>query len=646
MFKKILAGVVTAVLSLGVVALVAGPASAHHNTINPTVTCATDGTFKVDWAVTNSETNKTEVITVSSNPSVVPVGTTFAFSQTKTFTQFVTTPQNLELDLTGFWDGDTSTTNDDVYSANSGWFGKDSFPTGCLQVTPSATPQPSVCDGPNHYTSPTYTLNAVEGVKYTVGGTPTDAGVYPAVNGGPVIHIEASVTDPKYKIVGTSSWDFTFTAPTPACTVEVEPVVPDFKQQVCTTPGQHALARYFIPDTTGIIYSVKINGVENDVTTGWYDIPEGVTSIQVIARGDTANFYTIKGGTQTYDFAPDALNDDCRMEVVPKTPGIVDGTCDVVNHPGVVPQQTYTLLYVEHVVYQVSTNGGPFVDVVLTGNQTFPVAPGTHIVVKATTDDLTKYETSAFTPFDKTFGDPGDCKGEVTPLAPSSTDQFCDDSTLDDPAAPAGADVTLAAVAPVLVNGTITIYPADNVTYFLDGVEKAPGTYEVDAGPHSVTVTFDTDKYKLADGIKLPFTLTVAPGECLPTEGLVQPIVTSTQSGCFTSGSYTLSNDQADDSAVIWTVNGSQVTAGKYTVSGTSTVTITAAPNAPAWGFDSAAQTSWTVDFKKPAVCDTETLALTGQSPTGLLIAADLLVVAGLAMFAMRAVRRGRSQTV
>lgn len=631
MFKKILAGVVTAVLSLGVVALVAGPASAHHNTINPTVTCATDGTYKVDWAVTNSESNKTEVITVSSNPGVVAVGTSFAFSETKHFTQFVAAPQNLELDLTGFWDGDTTTKNDDVYSANSGWFGKDSFPTGCLQVTPSATPQPSVCDGPNHFTAPTYTLTAVTGIAYTVGGVPTAAGVYPAVNGGPAVHIEAKVTDPKYKIVGTSTWDFTFTAP-PVCTVEVDPVAPDFKQQVCTTPGQHALAKYFIPATVGVIYSVKINGTETDTATGWYDVPEGVTAVQIIARGDTDNFYTLKGGTKIYDFTVDVLKDDCRTEVVPKNPVVIDQQCDVVNHPGVVPPQTYTLVYVPNVVYQVSTDGGPFVDVVIAADTKVTVTPGTHIVVKATVDDPTKYETSAFTPYDHVFGTPGDCKAELTPVAPAGAGQYCDETDTNNP---------------VLVDGTITLTAVPHVLYFIDGLPAAAGVaIPVTPGTHTVTAGVDdADKYKLADGAVASWPIDIAGDECLPTEGLVQPIVTSTQSGCFTSGSYTLSNDQADPSAVLWTVNGSQVTAGKYTVTGTTTVTITAAPNAPAWGFDPSAQTSWTIDFKKPTVCDTETLALTGQSPTGLLVAADLLVVAGLVMFAMRAVRRGRSHT-
>lgn len=626
MLKKILAGAITAVLSLGVVALVASPASAHHNTINPTVTCATDGSYKVDWAVTNSESNKTEVITASSNTAVVPVGTSFGFSETKHFIQYVSTPQNLELDLTGFWDGDTSTTRDDVYTSNSGWFGKDSFPTGCLTVTANATQQSSVCDGPNHYTDPTYTLVAVTGVKYTVDGTEKAAGTYPATNGS-TVNIVASVTDPKYKLSGTSSWSFTFAAPTEACTVEVDPVTPDIAQSVCTGPGTHKLPTYTIPATTGVIYSVKINGTETVTPAGTYDIPDGVTQIEIIARGDTANYYTLTGGTKVWDFDINPA-DQCLVEKKPKAPAVTTGTCDVVNHPGVVPQQSYTLYYTEHVVYQVSVNGGGFSDVVLTGDQTFPVQPGDAIVVRAVADDATKYQVT-FTQFSYTFTNPGDCKGELTPIEPAGTDQYCDETDVQNP---------------VLVDGTITLTPVDHIQYFIDGVPQAAGVpITVTPGSHTVTAApDDATKYKIKDGAVTSWPVDIASGFCLPTEGIVIPAVTSSQIGCFSNGSYTLSNDQNDPNAVIWTVNGSQVSQGKYTVSGTRTVTITAAPNAPAWGFDVGQQTSWTIDFKKPSVCDTETLAMTGQSPTGLLIAADMLVVAGLVMFAMRAVRRGR----
>jgi hypothetical protein len=631
MFKKLLAGLVTAVLSLGVVALVAGPASAHHNTINAKVTCATDGTYKVTWSVTNSESNKTEVITASNMPNVVPVNTTtFGFNETKTFLQTVTEPQNLELVLTGFWDGDTSTSRDDVYSKNSGWFGKDSFPTGCLKVTPEATQSPSVCDGPNHFTDPTYTLKAVTGVVYTVDGSAKAAGTYPATN-GTTVAIVASASDPKYQITGTSSWTFTFTAPADgSCTVEVEPVTPDFKQQVCTAPGQHSLAQYFIPSKTGVIYSVKINGVENDVTvSGWYDVPDGVTAVQIIARGDTANFYTLKGGTKIYDYTVNPAG-SCLTEVKPLEPKIVTGTCDVVNHPGVVPTQSYTLVFVPHVVYQVSTDGGAsFTDAAITADTTVTVAPGAHLVVTARADDATKYQTKAFS-FDYTFADPGDCKDIVTPVSPDPAHQFCDDS-----------------VSPrVLIPGTVTIFPAAHVEYFLDGQSILPGTYDVAPGDHEITASFDTSKYKLDPSVTLPFTFTINAGKCLPTHPLVTPATVSSQIGCFNSGSYTLKNDLGDPDAVIWTVNGSQVAAGKYSVGSATTVTITAAPNAPDYGFAAGAQTTWTVDFKKPTVCDTETLAMTGQSPTGLLVAADAFVVAGLAMFAMRAARRDRKLTV
>lgn len=629
MLKKLLAGLITAVLSLGVVALVAGPASAHHNTISAKVTCAVDGDYTVTWSVNNSESNKTEVITASNMPAVVPVNTSFAFSETKTFVQEVSTPQNLELVLTGFWDGDTSTNRDDVYSQNSGWFGKDSFPTGCLKVTPDATQAPSVCDGPNHYTDPSYTMKAVTGVEYTVDGKVKGAGTYPATN-GKTIAIVATVSDSKYQIIGTSSWSFTFTAPAAgSCTEEVEPVTPDFKQQVCTGAGQHSLAQYFIPSKTGVIYSVKINGVETDVTvSGWYDVPDGVTMVQIIARGDTANFYTLKGGTKVYDYPVNPAG-SCLIEVEPLEPNFVTGTCDVANHPGVVPEQSFTLIYVPHVVYQVSIDGAAATDRVITADTTEKVPPGSHVVITARADDATKYQTKAFS-FDKTFADPGDCKGIVTPVSPDPANQYCDDS-----------------VSPrVLIPGSVTIFPADHVEYFLDGKSILPGTYDVDPGDHVITATFDTSKYKLDPSVTLPFTFTINPGKCLPTHPLVTPAAVSSQIGCFNNGSYTLTNDLNDTDAVIWTVNGSQVVPGKYSVGTTGTVTIAAAPNAPDYGFAAGAQTTWTVDFKKPTVCDTDTLALTGQSPTGLLVAADAFVVAGLAMFAMRAARRDRKLTV
>ena len=130
----------------------------------------------------------------------------------------------------------------------------------------------------------------------------------------------------------------------------------------------------------------------------------------------------------------------------------------------------------------------------------------------------------------------------------------------------------------------------------------------------------------------------INPGKCPPT-GLWSPAATSSQIGCFSGGSYTLSNDLNDPNAVIWTVNGTQVAPGKYTVSNPGSDDRRRTERA-AIRIRGRSADHWTVNFKKPTVCDLETLALTGQSPTGLLIAADLFVVAGLALFAVRAMRR------
>ena len=632
MLKKILAGLATAVLSLGVVAVVASPAAAHHNTITPSVVCHTDGTYKVIWKVRNSESNKTEVIVESNMPSVVPVGTQFGFSEEKTFTQYVTEPQNLELVLKGSWPGG-------VYSTDRGSISKGSFPTGCITVKPEAWETPSECTGPGTYSEPSYGMKPVTGIKYKVNGVEKPADTYPATNGSTVT-ITAEVTDPKYKIEGKSSWTFTFAKPADGtCVGKVEPKKPDIEQQVCTAPGQHKLARFYVANVTGVIYTRLEGGTETVLDQGqWYDVPDGVKIVTVIARPDTANHYVFKDGTssKTYELEFPIEAGDCLVEVKPKDPKVTTGTCDVQNHPGVVPTQSFTLVYVPNVVYQVSTDGGVnFTDTVITQNTTQNVAPGTKLVVTAKPSDPSKYTTPALWKFEFEFGDPGDCKGIITPLAPSWSPGFCDDSV--DPR--------------ILVSPSVRFTPVAGLTYYVDGAEVTgltPGVetvIELAAGPHSLNVTLnEPSKYKLDTSVDLPFEETVHDGECLPTHPLLIPLVASHQIGCFTAGSYTLRNDLDDDDAVIWEVNGSRVAPDTYTITGTGVVTITATPNAPDYGFVDGVQTSWTIDFRKPSVCDLETLALTGQNPTGMLLAADGLVVAGLAMFALRSVRR-RTET-
>ncbi len=628
MLKKILAGLTTAVLALGVVALVASPASAHHNTISAAVVCSPTG-YTVTWTVVNSESDKSEEIKETSNPSLVPVGTTLANGETKTFVQTVSAPQNLTLTLKGFW----AQTN--VYSSNSGSIASGAFPTGCIETSPTVSKTQAQCDGPNSYSTPTYTIGGT-GVVWYINNVQTAAGTYNATVGVP-IHAEAKPLDSRYKLTGQTVWDYTFQAPADPCVGKVVPVAPTFQQQICTKPGEHSLATYFIPTVTGVIYSVKVDGVEKPATAGLNTIPEGVTTIQVIARGDADKFSEIEGGAKVYDVFTVLPAGACLTQVLPVKPSSVQAVCDTQANPGSVPDSTYTLTYVPHVIYQVSTDGAPAVDVVLTQTTTFVVPqPDSVIVVTARADDPTKYQTPAFSETLR-FTDPGGCLRDLAYINPSVTQQFCDDSGLT---GTAGAQVGDAVTVP----GSVTIPVTPNVAYFIDGSPAPAGDYTLTPGRHVVTIDYDETKYQLAPGVVLPFVIDIDGAPCLPTEPLVTPSAASSGMSCFSNGSITMSNDLRDPAAVIWTVNGASSKQGTFPVTKNGTVTVSAAANAPAYGFGEGTQTSWTFTFTRPAGCDLQTLALTGQSPMGLLLIADLLVVAGLALIGVRILRRNRDR--
>ena len=91
---------------------IAGPSSAHHNTISGSVQCATGGGWLVTWSVENSET-VTETITNSNRTSAVPNGTRIGGRQIPKFTETITTKPtgDVELKLSGRWDNGQTATN-------------------------------------------------------------------------------------------------------------------------------------------------------------------------------------------------------------------------------------------------------------------------------------------------------------------------------------------------------------------------------------------------------------------------------------------------------------------------------------------------------------------------------------------------------
>ena len=105
MFRKILAGFGALAIAAGIIAVVAGPSAAHHNTIGASIVCSTDNeaVFKITWTIENSESSRSETIIESSDTSLVPVGTTIAAGGTLVVTEYMTDAVEKKLELTARW---------------------------------------------------------------------------------------------------------------------------------------------------------------------------------------------------------------------------------------------------------------------------------------------------------------------------------------------------------------------------------------------------------------------------------------------------------------------------------------------------------------------------------------------------------------
>jgi hypothetical protein len=221
--------------------------------------------------------------------------------------------------------------------------------------------------------------------------------------------------------------------------------------------------------------------------------------------------------------------------------------------------------------------------------------------------------------------------GNVSPVDPIVVDQSC---------------VVGEGGIGTYVSGYIDLPAAGIVSYFINGSPAsthnvlAPGDYQVTA---SVVPNYTLVGYP-AGGWSETIHAALACGNLIdhPT---VTAIVTSVQLGCTKDGSFTLSNDLAAPDGVIWTVDGSTVLQGTYTVTSAKTVKVHAEANGPAFGFTIDQQKDWTLVFTAATTCDLKTLALTGTTPAGAMLLAYFMLLAGLGVVAVRAVRRhGRPQ--
>jgi hypothetical protein len=445
--------VLTTALLVGLVGTVvlAGPASAHDNTMNtPTTVCdSATGTYTVTYTGAGDYDLPSTVTVVSG--SVKPAGTTVAPSSL--------TVQPVKVKGGGYSDpftfvqtGIPGTAKSASISINEVWtdgvhVGASATATNLKgDCTTSSTPAaPSFSDDVCQNYAPaggTYTIPATTGVLYKINGNTVAAGTYPATDGSSVTI--TAVAKPGYTLSGTASWTHEFKA-TPSCTTQVQPVAPSFTNDVCHNYAP-AGATYTIPATTGVLY--KING--STVDAGTYPATDG-SSVTITAVAKPG--YTLTGTTTfTHEFSSVPT---CTTTVEPTSPTFTDDVCTT----GFVPAgATYTIPATTGVIYQIDGK------TVAAG--TYPATDGTTVTV--TTEAAEGYTLSGTTTFTHAFAKVPTCTTSAVVSDPKFTDDVCTNG------AAAGA--------------SYTIPTSTGVVYTVNGKTAAAGTYSATDGS-TVTVT-------------------------------------------------------------------------------------------------------------------------------------------------------------
>ena len=433
---------------------------------------------------------------------------------------------------------------------------------------------------------------------------------------------------------GLSSMDVSYTIPAKLtgndCLTTVVPSA-SATPTVCDTskPGT-AKGSYTLAAIVGVIYSVKLNNGQYVVTAAGTYFANAGDTVHVLAVGDTAHGYRVDGAP-SWTFAFSSTS-DCLVQTPAGDPKFVDPSCDVAT-PGTIVAGTYTVILATHVSYTATVNGGASTP--LTAGIGYPANPGDVVVITPIVEQGYVIAPAILAENLKhTFAAVNhDCFTKADFVKPAATSQSC----------VVTAGTTYQLTDAFITIPSLTVSP--HVTYFIDNVATAPGDHVLKPGTYLVSAVAKTGYF--LDGYNGPWTevlTSAAPCGDLITHPLVAPSAVQVQLGCFTNGSYTLSNDLSDAAALIWTVNGSTVSQGTYKVTAPSTVVVHVATSGPSYGLETGAITDWTFHFVRPTSCDLTTLALTGSTPTGWIVFGYLMLVSGLALVAVRFARRREDQ--
>jgi hypothetical protein len=380
----------------------AGPASAHANSVTGVASCEQDGTYSVTWTVANDYA-LTETATVTGHsPSASTLSTTIVSignNGTGSVVQssIAGSSTSATLDVHGVWS--------DGYGNNPGEglaSGTVSLDGTCVQNIPvPAAPQP---------TAPTC---AVDGVLVV----PTDTAQVHWTSSpggtGPGTYTVTAWAQAGYGFSdGATKQTYTETVLPKGsgldCNQEVLPVTPSLVEASCDhASGTTSSPTLTLPATSGIVYTTS-----GTVASGQtVNVTATAQAGSEFKAGDTPSGWTFVDSTHetwTHLF----VNLTCDVYVTPARPGFTDAQCT--GTPGMEGDASYVITAQAGVVYS-PTPGS------------YSLAPGQSVTVTATPAAGYAFNgaSSSWT-FTATVLD---CSSAVSPVAPAVVQATCDHGT-------------------------------------------------------------------------------------------------------------------------------------------------------------------------------------------------------------------------
>lgn len=504
MLKKLLAALGTLALVAGLVALVAGPASAHTHSIS--ADCVAGVTVDLEYYATKDTDPTPNHVTVWIDDQATPV-TDQAFGSTFLQSYKLSTGQASHSYRVLVYAYD----NNAKYGFDTGVV---TIPNCETAVTPAAaTATDPYCTaagvvGGGGYTIPADSLSVQyqlwDGTKWINIGQ----GAHDAAPGAAIKILVIAKTGYKIASGATTSWTFALSAPDASKCVAPTPPTANPAECITDAPGSATTAGYTVPKAPAG-YSYYLQGSGTPISSTSADVTVSVTTfpttIVLVAKANAG--YTFPNNTVaswTFEFASPG---DCHATVTPAAVTPQYATC---TGPGTSSHNGFTVTATTGVIYQLKTEA-TWTTITSDGFHDLGVAAGS-VEIRAMAEP--HYVLTGTTDWPFTFTAANDCLQQVQAGDPTFVDGACD-------AAHPGTAFfgTYSVVVTSGVHYDATVNGGPSVT-LVEGVDN-----EANPGDVVVITPVADPGYVITNviaGELLHHTFTV-PGDCLVTTPFVKP---------------------------------------------------------------------------------------------------------------------------